>query len=62
ASCGVVIVLKLRDNSITSEDYLINNYKFPVLAIIPDFDDNSQKGKYYYSYSSKKGDYEDADR
>ena len=26
-SCVVVIILKLRDNSITSEDYLINNYK-----------------------------------
>ena len=58
-SCVVVIILKLRDNSITSEDYLINNYKYPVLAVIPDFDDNHQKNK-YYSYSKERGDYGDA--
>lgn len=59
-SCIVVIVLKLRDNSISSDDYLINNYKYPVLAVIPDFNDNRQKGKYYYSYSKMEGGY-DAD-
>lgn len=61
-SCAIVIILKLRDNSITSEDYLINNYKYPVLAVIPDLDDNHQKGKYYYSYSSRRSDYGDAAR
>lgn len=56
ASCGVIIVLKLSDNTITSEEFLINNYKYPVLSVIPDFDDEHQKGKYYYSYSSKRSD------
>lgn len=58
-SCIVIMILKLRDNSITSEDYLLNNYKYPVLAVIPDFDDNQQKGK-YYSYKSRGEDYIDA--
>lgn len=60
-SCLVVVILKLRDNSITTEDYLINNYKYPILAVIPDFNDNRQKGKYYYSQSKLRGDYDDAD-
>lgn len=59
-SCVIIIILKLRNNSITSEDYLINNYKYPVLAVIPDFDDNHQKGKYYYASSSRRGDYGNA--
>lgn len=53
-SCAVVIILKLRDNSIRSEEYLINNYKYPVLAVIPDFNDTHKKGQYYYSYSSNR--------
>lgn len=59
-SCIVVIVLKLYDNSITSEDYLIDNYRYPILAVIPDFDDTHQKGKYYYSYSNRRSDHGNA--
>lgn len=59
-SCAVVIILKLRDNSISSEDYLINNYKYPVLAVIPDFDDNHNKENYYYSYSNRRSDHSNA--
>lgn len=58
-SCVVIVILKLFDNSINGEDYLINNYKYPVLGVIPDFDDNHQKNK-YYSYSKERGDYGDA--
>lgn len=61
-SCIVVIILKLYNNSITNEDYLIDNYKYPVLAVIPDFDDNHQKGKYYYSYSNRRSDHGNAAR
>ena len=58
-SCVVIVILKLFDNSINGEDYLINNYKYPVLGVIPDFNDNHQKNK-YYSYSKERGDYGDA--
>lgn len=58
-SCVVIVILKLFDNSINGEDYLINNYKYPVLGVIPDFDDNHQKNR-YYSYSKERGDYGDA--
>lgn len=60
-SCVVIIILKLRDNSITSEEYLINNYKYPVLAVIPDFNDNHQKSKYYYSSSKERSGYSGAE-
>lgn len=59
-SCIVVIILKLYDNSITNEDYLIDNYKYPVLAVIPDFDENRQRGRYYYSYSNRRSDHSNA--
>ena len=58
-SCAIIIILKLRDNSISNEEYLINNYNYPVLSVIPDFNENS-KGKYYYSYSTKRGEFYDA--
>lgn len=58
-SCVVIVILKLFDNSINGEDYLINNYKYPVLGVIPDFDDNHQKNR-YYKYSKERGDYGDA--
>lgn len=49
ASCGVIIVLQLNDTLIHDEDYLIDTYNLPVLAVIPDLSDDS-KGGYYGSY------------
>lgn len=58
-SCTVLIIMKLFDQSIRSEEYLISNFKYPVLAVIPDLDDDRQKGKYYY-YSRRRSDDTDA--
>ena len=52
ALAGIVIAVALvflqfvLDNKIHSEDYLIENYKYPILAVIPDLT-VSNKNKYY---------------
>jgi capsular polysaccharide biosynthesis protein len=46
----------ILDNKIHSEEYLIENYKYPILAVIPDLTTTS-KGKYYYKKSANKKRY-----
>lgn len=41
-TCGVIVVLELRDDKIHSSDYLIQNYEIPVLAVIPELMENKQ--------------------
>lgn len=41
-TCGVIVVLELRDDKIHSSDYLIQNYEIPVLAVIPELMGNKQ--------------------
>lgn len=59
ALAGVVVAVALvflqfiLDNKIHSEDYLIENYKYPILAVIPDLTVAS-KNKYYKKKTSKK--------
>ncbi len=36
AMCGVIVVMELLDDKIQDTDYLTQNYKLPVLAVIPD--------------------------
>ncbi len=62
AVCAVIVVRELTDTQIRSEDYLIQTYNLPVLAVIPDLF-NTKKTGYYSKYSaygdtdkSKKGD------
>ena len=50
-SCIVVIVLLVRDTLIHNEDYLMETYDLPVLAVIPDLYDDSGED-YYYAYES----------
>ncbi len=52
ALAGIVVAVALiflqfvLDNKIHSEEYLIEHYKYPILAVIPDLNTNS-KQKYY---------------
>ena len=61
---GIVVAVALiflqfvLDNKIHSEEYLIEHYKYPILAVIPDLNTNS-KQKYYKkkkSYYSNTAD------
>lgn len=49
-ACMAVIIQMLRDTVIHSEEYLIENYEIPVLAVIPDLSSGSGEG--YYSIPS----------
>lgn len=47
----LLVVLALLDNTIHDEEYIINNYNYPVLAKIPDLlDSGAKKYSYYNSY------------
>lgn len=49
------IVIALIDNTIHDEEYILNNYDYPVLAKIPDLlETPSKKYGYYYSRYYKK--------
>ncbi len=53
--CAVIVIIAtLKDGTIHDEDYILNNYDFPVLAKVPDMNDG-ETGKYKY-YSYYKGD------
>lgn len=46
-----LVVLALFDNTIHDEEYIINNFNYPVLAKIPDLlDSGTKKYSYYNSY------------
>lgn len=46
-----LVVIALFDNTIHDEEYIINNYNYPVLAKIPDLlDTGTKKYSYYNSY------------
>lgn len=58
-SAGVIVVMELMDNLVKGEEYLIQTYKLPVLAAVPDLDDNSSVysshyGRYQKSSGGKK--------
>ncbi len=47
-AAGVIVVMELMDNLIKDEEYLLQTYKLPVLAAVPDLDvDTSSYGGYY---------------
>lgn len=52
ASCGVIIVLDLLNNTLRDEDYLIEKYQLPVLAAVPDMNNTKKNGAYSHYYSS----------
>lgn len=57
-SVALIFLQFVLDNKIHSEEYLIEHYKYPILAVIPDLNTNS-KQKYYKkkkSYYSNTAD------
>lgn len=48
-SGGIVVLLELFDDQIHDEEYLINTYQLPVLAVLPDLV-STKPGKSYYKY------------
>lgn len=56
AAAGVIVVMELMDNLVKGEDYLIQTYKLPVLAAVPDLDaDASHYGGYYGKSQKSSG-------
>lgn len=52
-ACAVVILLEITDTQIHSEDYLLESYELPVLAVIPDLTNRKRGGQYYYNYKGR---------
>lgn len=53
-ACLIIIIREMMDTQIHSEDYLIQTYKLPVLAVILNLFDSSDSG-YYAAYQSNNG-------
>ena len=50
-ACGIIILLSLMDSTIREEEFLLEKYKdIPVLASIPDLNEDASGG--YYGYGS----------
>lgn len=52
-SVAVLVVFALLDNTIHDEEYILNNYEYPILAKIPDLLNTGTKKYGYYKYSNK---------
>ena len=60
----VLVIRALLDNTIHDEDYILQNYNYPILAKIPDLMNSGSKNygyKYKYKYYKKNGYYQDID-
>ena len=57
-ACGIIILLSLMDSTIREEDFLLEKYSnIPVLATIPDLNEDSAGGYYGYGGSyARAGD------
>lgn len=51
--CAIVIIQELADDTIHDDKYILENYKYPVLAVIPDLA-KDVKDEYAYSGYNKK--------
>ncbi|MBO5701998.1 MAG: hypothetical protein J6S71_06130 [Clostridia bacterium] len=49
----VLIVIDMRDDTIRSEEYILQNYDYPILAKIPDLTNTDSKSYGYYYKSHK---------
>lgn len=47
-SCGVIVVIDLMDTTIRDDDYLFQRYNIPVLAVVPDANQKTNKAYAYY--------------
>ncbi|MBR2867891.1 MAG: hypothetical protein IKB88_02340 [Clostridia bacterium] len=47
----LLVILALLDNTVHDEEYILNNYGYPILAKVPDLlDSGSRRSRYAYSY------------
>ena len=53
-SIGILTIRALLDNTIHDEEYIVQNYQYPILAKIPDLL-NSGNRRYSYKYKPKYG-------
>lgn len=54
-SCGAIILMELFDELIHDEDYLIETYHLPILAVVPDLQ-STEKSSNYSNYYYKATD------
>ena len=50
--CLIITIQEMTDNLIHSEDYLLETYELPVLAVVPDLVNSKSSGYYAYNSSS----------
>ncbi len=48
----VLVIIAIADDTIHDEDYILNNYDYPILAKVPDLYTHDSKGYNYYKKSS----------
>lgn len=53
-SCAVIVIIELADTTIRNEEYLTQNFSYPVLAIIPELSSHSGNGYGYYKKPVQK--------
>lgn len=49
----IIVIIAIADDTIHDEDYILNNYDYPILAKVPDLYSHDFKGYTYYKKSSK---------
>ncbi len=52
-SVGAVVVMALMDDTIHSEDYIVETYSYPLLAVVPDLESAGSDGRAYYAAKRK---------
>ena len=52
-AAGILTVLAIMDDTIHDEDYIINTYDYPLLAVIPDLS-TADSTKYGYRQTARK--------
>ncbi len=53
-SVAALVIVALRDDTIHDEDYILNNYEYPILGKVPDLLNTGKQKKYGYYYSHYK--------
>jgi capsular polysaccharide biosynthesis protein len=53
-SIVAIIISAIRDDTIHDEDYILNNYEYPILGKVPDLMNVGNKKRYGYYYSHYK--------
>lgn len=51
---GILVVRVLMDDTVHDEEYILQNYNYPILAKVPNLIDDGGSNYNYYSYKSKQ--------